>query len=369
MPKPSFCSPRHSITVHTKPLISAVVIPTGIGASVGGYAGDAGPALKQIASVSDYCITHPNVSNAAIFQTLPDNGLYVEGYALDRFFMGEWGLQMPSAGENRIGVVFDAGIEPGMRQFQDNVIAATAQSFGLNIAAVESTPEPVQVSLTQISSGASSGLCLNPETLFTACDRLIARGANALAICCQMPEETPDLAQSYAQGRGVDPIGGIEAMLSHAVVARYQIPAAHAPVFSLKDALDTIHQATQHALDPRLAAEWITMSYLPCVLQGLARAPQYEIFSKSGSAFPSEFHSETLAIQDLTALVVPTDALGGLPVLACGERNIPIIAVTENTTVMSVTVKDLPSSWPIYSVQTYLEAAQLLTKLATPLVI
>ncbi|MBY0450776.1 MAG: DUF3326 domain-containing protein [Cyanobacteria bacterium] len=347
--------------MNTKPLVTAVVIPTGIGASIGGYAGDAGPALKAIASVSDYCITHPNVSNAAIFQTLPENGLYVEGYALDRFFMGEWALHLHPSADNRLGVVFDAGIEPAMRQFQDNVLAATAQSFGLKVVAVESTPEPVQLSLTQDTSGATSGLCLNPETIFTACERVISRGANALAICCRMPEETPDLALSYARGRGVDPIGGIEAMLSHAVVARYQLPAAHAPVFSLKDALDTLHQATQQALDPRLAAEWITMSYLPCILQGLARAPQYQIYSESCS----EFLPETLSIQDLAALVVPSNALGGLPVLACAERKIPIIAVADNTTVMKMTAKALPPSWAIHTVQTYAEAAAWLNRLIT----
>jgi len=38
-------------------------VPTGIGASIGGYAGDALPVAHGIASVVDTLITHPNVMN------------------------------------------------------------------------------------------------------------------------------------------------------------------------------------------------------------------------------------------------------------------------------------------------------------------
>lgn len=41
------------------------IVPTGIGASIGGDAGDATPAFKLIASISDIAITHPNVVNAS----------------------------------------------------------------------------------------------------------------------------------------------------------------------------------------------------------------------------------------------------------------------------------------------------------------
>ncbi|MCK5642102.1 MAG: DUF3326 domain-containing protein, partial [Gammaproteobacteria bacterium] len=41
------------------------IIPTGIGCSIGGHAGDATPAFKLIASLSDIAITHPNVVNAS----------------------------------------------------------------------------------------------------------------------------------------------------------------------------------------------------------------------------------------------------------------------------------------------------------------
>jgi len=42
---------------------AVLIVPTGIGASIGGYAGDALPVAHGIASVVDTLITHPNVMN------------------------------------------------------------------------------------------------------------------------------------------------------------------------------------------------------------------------------------------------------------------------------------------------------------------
>ena len=40
-----------------------MIVPTGIGASIGGYAGDALPAARLLSCVVDRLITHPNVLN------------------------------------------------------------------------------------------------------------------------------------------------------------------------------------------------------------------------------------------------------------------------------------------------------------------
>ena len=40
------------------------IVPTGIGASIGGHAGDATPAARLIASTCNKLILHPNVVNA-----------------------------------------------------------------------------------------------------------------------------------------------------------------------------------------------------------------------------------------------------------------------------------------------------------------
>ena len=42
-----------------------LTVPTGIGAELGGHAGDAGPVAKLLAEVSDRLVLHPNVVNAS----------------------------------------------------------------------------------------------------------------------------------------------------------------------------------------------------------------------------------------------------------------------------------------------------------------
>jgi hypothetical protein len=56
-----------------------LVVPTGINAAIGGYAGDAMPVAKGLASVCDTLITHPNVMNGASLYAPQDNILYTEG--------------------------------------------------------------------------------------------------------------------------------------------------------------------------------------------------------------------------------------------------------------------------------------------------
>ena len=41
---------------------SVLIVPTGVGASIGGFAGDALPVARAMASLCDNLVTHPNVS-------------------------------------------------------------------------------------------------------------------------------------------------------------------------------------------------------------------------------------------------------------------------------------------------------------------
>ncbi|KAF6138928.1 hypothetical protein GIB67_025657 [Kingdonia uniflora] len=76
-----------------RPYTSVMIVPTGVGAAIGGYAGDALPVARTLASVADCVISHPNVLNAAMLYWPMPNVLYVEGHALDRFAEGLWALQ------------------------------------------------------------------------------------------------------------------------------------------------------------------------------------------------------------------------------------------------------------------------------------
>src|SRR5215207_8443558 len=82
-----------------------LLVPTGIGAQIGGDAGDAAPVAQLVGTACDNLITHPNVVNASDINELPHNGLYVEGSVLTRLIMGTVGLQKVRS--NRVLLVID----------------------------------------------------------------------------------------------------------------------------------------------------------------------------------------------------------------------------------------------------------------------
>jgi len=335
------------------PFNVAMVVPTGVGAQIGGYGGDATKAMCLIASTCDTLITHPNVANAAAFQNLPENALYVEGYGLDQFFKGQWALS-PVRG-NKIGVVFDAAIEPRMLTLHLNTINAVSSIYQTHIVDHILTDSPIDLTCTIEESGASSGKLNNPQILLNACQSLIAKGADALAICLTMPQLDETTEQHYRQGHGIDPIGGLEAIVSHLVVSTLGIPCAHVPVFAEAD----VQPEMETVLDPRVAPEFIVSTFLPCALMGLRRAPQFKMLACNPLLKPTD-----ITVNDVNALVLPADCLGGLPALSAIERQIPLIAVAENSTTMSVTAQNwgMNNNHIIYA-STYYEAVGLLTAL------
>ncbi|CAI5998089.1 unnamed protein product [Closterium sp. NIES-64] len=102
--------PRCSV----RPYVAVLIVPTGVGAEIGGFAGDALPVARAFSSVAECLIAHPNVLNGAMLYWPLPRALYVEGHALDRFARGEWGLQPVHS--NRVGLVFDRAIEDDLLQ-------------------------------------------------------------------------------------------------------------------------------------------------------------------------------------------------------------------------------------------------------------
>ncbi len=305
----------------------AMVIPTGVGASQGGYGGDATVWMNLLASVCDTLVTHPNVANAAAFQALPSNALYVEGYGLDAFFKGDWGLRPVLA--QRLGVIVDAGLEAGMKTLHYNVINAVQATYGVPIAVIAESTEPLDLTLSLTEAGISVGSWQNPQAVLSVAKRLIeTHGITALALVTRL-EEPPESV--YKSGVGVDPIGGLEAILSHTLVNALGIPVANAPCFDWEEA-----QPRRDALvHPFTASEYTTASFLPCVLRGLHHAPD---FIPLTAGYP---YTDVLSVHDLKAVVLPYDCMGGVPFLSAVERSIPVIAVKSNQTVLALTAEAL----------------------------
>ena len=321
-----------------------MLVPTGIGCDIGGYAGDALPSARLLAAASGCLITHPNVMNGASLYWSDSRVHYVEGYGLDRFAVGEWGLR--PVRKQRIGLLLDAGIEPELVQRQIQVAEGCRASLGLDIGPVISTDAPLDVTLERGASGASWGRLGCPNTLLRAGERLKQAGATAIAVVARFPEdlESEELA-AYRQGSGVDALAGAEAVISHLLVKHLQIPCAHAP------ALDPLPLDPQ--LDPRAAGEELGYTFLACVLVGLSRAPDLV----TGDRQPGDLDAAQLG-----AVVVPEGALGGEAVLACVENNLPVVCVA-NPSVLSVSADALGLSQVVLQASSYSEAAGLVLAL------
>jgi hypothetical protein len=127
------------------PYTVILIVPTGIGAAIGGYAGDALPVARAIASCCDRLITHPNVLNGAqLYWNIP-NAFYVEGYGLDKFASGCWGLR--PVHQNRVGLILDQGIEPDLRLRHLQAADATRATLGLRLTDYVVTDAPLNVEL------------------------------------------------------------------------------------------------------------------------------------------------------------------------------------------------------------------------------
>ncbi len=322
--------------VSRRPYCAALIVPTGIGCAIGGYAGDALPVARALAAAVDCLITHPNVLNGAQLYWPDPKIFYVEGYALDQFAAGHWSLQ--PVHRNRIGLVLDQGIEADLRLRQLQSVDAARATLGLEIADYVVTDQPLGVTLKRSTTGASWGTIERPDSLLRAVDTLIQQaGAEAIAIVARFPDDPESEAlQQYRQGQGVDALAGAEAVISHLVVQRFQIPCAHAP------ALQPLPLDSQ--LSPRAAAEELGYTFLPCVLVGLSQAPRY------GSATANA----GIKADQVDALVVPASACGGSAVLSWGDRPTRIIAVEDNRTTLDVPPE--PLGLQVLRVRSYWEA-------------
>jgi len=301
----------------------AISIPTGIGAEIGGYAGDFGHIAREFSKYFKVII-NPNAVNAGVLSAINDNMYYVEGYAFDKFFKGEINLEPAyhkTGCYNKTGVIFDKSIPDKILNLHINTINALKVVKGYDIPYFEITDEGVGVSLIKDKSGVSTGRVENEKTLLDAAKKLIKKGCSALAVVCYFDDECED--EDYNNGCGVDPIGGIEAVISHFLTKELNVPCAHSPAFSGLD-------ITFEKVSPKVASEFISSTYLPCVLDGLSRAPLLK---------KNDFNKgDTVTREDVKCLIVPDGALGSGAVISALRAGIKVCAV-HNPVILSIDCK------------------------------
>ncbi|XP_042448442.1 uncharacterized lipoprotein syc1174_c-like isoform X2 [Zingiber officinale] len=272
------CSVSTSYTKFQRPYTTVLIVPTGVGASIGGFAGDALPVARTLATVADCVISHPNVLNAAMLYWPMPNVLYVEGYALDRFAEGLWALQ--PVHQNKIGLIFDAGMEEELRIRHLQVADAARASLGLPLMEYIVTDSPLEVEKwIDPFCGKSTGRIQHPDSLLSAVHTLVSKSlVNAVAVVGRFPDDDEG-TEDYRQGK-------------------------------------------------------IGYTFLPCVLAGLSAAPQY-VSRANGS--PGD---GCILAGDVDSVILPADACAGDAVLAFANSKNPkplIITVQENETVLDDT--------------------------------
>jgi len=294
------------------PFNAAMVIPTGIGCEIGGHAGDAGPLARLLAGVCDRLLLHPNVVNASDINEMPENGWYVEGSTLDRFFQGTIGLAAVHG--NRILVVLADHPDREVLAGAINTVEAARATWGSRISDIIVLKEPPILKARIDANGLAQGGVERLEPLMNALSS--KRGtfdAIAVATVIECPEEYH--AAYFSEKFRCNPWGKAEAILTRYLGQQFDVPVAHAPMIEDAELLDDICGI----VEPRKAAEAISYAFFHSVLKGLARAPK----------IVSTTHKNALTVEDIDALIIP-DECQTPGAYEASKRGIPIISITQN---------------------------------------
>lgn len=310
---------------------------------MGGFAGDALPVARAFTAVADRVITHPNVMNGAQLYWPAPELYYVEGYALDQFAAGRWGLRPVTS--QRVGLLLDEGIGVDLRLRHLQAADACRATLGINVAAHVVTDKPLGVEIAMSPTGASWGTLRQPDALLGAARRLQRAGCTAIAVVSRFPDdEDEEMLGAYRAGAGVDAVGGAEAIISHLVTRELGLPCAHAPALPALE--------LESKLSPRACAEELGHTFLPCVLVNLARAPS--LLPRDAPSRPADVWRD-----DVDAVVVPAGACGGAAVMSLHAGRTLVVAVEENACALEVTAERLRMDGVVV-VRSYMEALGLL---------
>ena len=322
-----------------------LLVPTGVGAEIGGHAGDAGPVARMLAEVSDTLVLHPNVVNASDLNEMPQSALYVEGSVITRLLMGTAGLQRVRS--NRVLVVIDAHEDELFVNSAVNAVSGARAAYGLSCPEVVCLDPPVTLRARHAPSGRAAGRVEDMESLCKLLDD--RRGQYDAVAISSVIDVPPEFHQGYFDARGdmVNPWGGVEAMLTHALSSTYNIPTAHSPMFESRE----IANMDPGIVDPRMAAEAVSTTFLQCTLKGLQRSPRIVTDPAAMS------RSGVFTAEDVSCLVIPDGCLG-LPTLAALEQGVSVIAVQENRNLMQNDLSVFPwAPGQFHQVSNYWEAA------------
>ena len=184
------------------------LVPTGIGAEIGGHAGDATPVARLLASSCDRLITHPNVFNGSDINEMPENSLYVEGSSICRLMMGAVGLQPIRS--NKILAVIDTNKHQVFESAVINSINSARATLGIDCVKIVKLFPSVLMESKYSSSNRAVGIIKNINNLFSVLKQ--NKGSyDALAVS-SIIKVPKNYHKDYFLSKGdmVNPWGGVE---------------------------------------------------------------------------------------------------------------------------------------------------------------
>ena len=282
---------------------------------------------------------------------MPGNCLYVEGSIISRLMMGTVGLEKVRA--NRVLVVIDKHQDELFVNAAINAVSAARAAYGLQCPRVVQLEQSVRMKAVYSESGVAAGEIENLEYLCRVLQEYEDDyDAVALASVIDVPKKYHE-EYFTSGGAMVNPWGGVEAMLTHAVSSLFNVPSAHSPMLESRE----IANADHGIVEPLLSAEAVSLTFLNCILKGLQRSPRI-VTDEDAMRHPGIFSAA-----DVSCLVIPDGCLG-LPTIAALEQGIPVIAVKENKNLMQNDLTALPwKPGQLITVENYWEAAGVMNAL------
>lgn len=338
----------------TKPFVAVSIIPTGVRAEIGGFAGDATPSTNLLASACDYLVTNPNAVTASDIYFAQDNVLYLEGNLICQLLLGNVGV-IPEKRKNIAAIIE----KPKDERFLNNVLNALnglRAVGGINIDPVIVTGGAVETKCTYSPYGNASGELSGIDELMKALDVVEKSTASSVALMTTLQVEDK-VRQAYYRGESIaNPWGGAEAIMTHMTTNFYPFTAAHAPLL-----LEWEHTGFGKLVDPRDGAELISSAYVCSPLNGLINSPRPVRFDTPVA--PGETR---ISVENVSAVVMPETTVGNIPFFASLDQGVPVILVKDNTTNYDITPERLQietQGRKIYRVNSYMEASGLLLAL------
>jgi len=194
-----------------------LIIPTGIGCEIGGHAGDANPIAKLIGKCCDKLILHPNVVNASDINEMPENSIYVDGSTLDRFLRGE--IYLREIFYNKILICVNE-----INSDTQNAINAAKFTVGAEIELIRLDKSLIMEGFYD-NNGKASG---KVDGWMELCEQVKEYDFDVMGIQSYIDIDN-GIKENYIKNGGVNPWGGIEAIVSKLISDKLDKVVAHAP--------------------------------------------------------------------------------------------------------------------------------------------